>query len=215
MNIAAYERNIQTKGFYVEEFSEPISLVDLVSEVGRPVLQDHAGTVVWDIRPLVADKVARSLTMEPFPLHTDASFEAPPPRYVAMYVVREDRWGGGITALADTQKMSVPAWVEKALSGEVPLYVPAEFWKGEDVVRLPLRIENGWRYRREVVEEVQCTRNQREALDYFDAESKRVSKSLTLLRHSVIFMDNHRMLHGRTRVHDPERRLQRVRYDVL
>lgn len=52
---------------------------------------------VWDVRPLAnwTAKDARSHTSLAFEVHTDASFEMMPPRFVAMSVIRADNLGGG------------------------------------------------------------------------------------------------------------------------
>ena len=47
---------------------------------------------------------ARSLTDQAFALHTDCSFEDPPPRYFALLAVRADREGGGRSLFLDSRE---------------------------------------------------------------------------------------------------------------
>lgn len=58
---------------------------------------------VWDIRPVQkwTPEHARSHTTRPFEIHTDASFEKEPPRFVAMSVIHADRRGGGLFSVSN------------------------------------------------------------------------------------------------------------------
>ncbi|KAJ3017429.1 UNVERIFIED_CONTAM: hypothetical protein HDU68_011692, partial [Siphonaria sp. JEL0065] len=112
---------------------------------GRP--RQHNGKAsdfVWDIS--VQSKVslengqqacqsqhpplARSQTDEEFDVHTDSSFEDPPPRCVVLAVLRGDRRGGGLSSFASVQKVlatlkaSIVAVLRRTL---VRWTVPPEF----------------------------------------------------------------------------------------
>lgn len=191
----------------------------IVGQLGTPEKHDRFGRIVWDIR-YNASAAARggtaSLTMEPLPFHTDGAFQNPSPRFLAQYVVREDRFGGGETLLVDA------ASVLRRLSAETlgllrsqqfRFRAPVEYATGAAYHDAPILSGDGLlRYRRAIIDEAMGDDTKR-VLDQFDAAIAAVEPMrLQLCSGDVLVLDNARFLHARTKVLDPERHLLRIRF---
>jgi alpha-ketoglutarate-dependent taurine dioxygenase len=199
---------------------DPLSedLQGFVSEIGMPHQHNERGTVLWDVRPCSeSPEAARSHTALPFPMHTDCSFEDPTPRYLALQVVRADSRGGGLSLFARVKdvldKLSLAD--QEVLKGDFTFKIPAEFHKGVNRRRLPILANDSFRYRREIL--LDCTRVQEEVLDKMEEAltAPGIVFRCRLERGTVLLLDNHRYLHGRTTILDPERHLRRVRFQPL
>jgi hypothetical protein len=97
----------------------------------RPTVDDNDDGL--DQRGDATPPPARSHTADEFPLHTDCSFEEPPPRYITLFVMREDENQGGYSTFVDTQLL-MKYLSRKALatlhSSIFTVRVPPEFFKG-------------------------------------------------------------------------------------
>lgn len=130
---------------------------------------------IWDVRPqrVLQPGTARSHTADEFPMHTDCSFEDPPPRYVALYVVREDCTGSGLSTLIDAtilQRCLSRRTLRILHTTEFDIVVPREFYKGRDTIRgRILSADKLWRYRSDTIVRATCTPDQIRALDELDA----------------------------------------------
>jgi alpha-ketoglutarate-dependent taurine dioxygenase len=191
----------------------------VVAELGTADPHHTGGKDMWDIRyrPAAGGGCTRSLTLQSFPYHTDGSFEEPPPRYIALYVVREDRFGGGATLLLEVAAVlpHVSAGARQTLrSTRFRFRVPAEFDKGVPYCDAPILFGDGLlRYRREIIDESDCGRAQVAALDELDAAIAATEPArLSLPSGTLLLLDNARFLHARTEVRDPERHLLRMRF---
>lgn len=194
------------------------NLLELVESIGTPHSHDSKDSFLWDIKVTnTQDTLARSLTSEPFTLHTDCSFEDPPPQYFALYVVQEDRQGGGETLLLDMKDVLklIPKSIEEVLRTPYATRAPDEFYKGKPLTYLPILFgESSMRYRPECLDKEQCSQEQLRALAKFEKIiAAQPVQILNLPNNTLIFVDNYRFVHGRTKVLDPERRLQRVRFN--
>jgi alpha-ketoglutarate-dependent taurine dioxygenase len=199
--------------------AEGHELRKIVGQLGNAEQHDRLGRVVWHIRydaTAAARGATASLTMEPLPLHTDGAFEEPPPRYLAQYVVREDRFGGGETLLVEV------AAILRRLSAETlnvlrstrfRFCAPAEYDKGVPFRDAPILFGEGlMRYRRKIIDEELCP-EATWALDELDAAIRAVEPQRLWLRSgAILLLDNARFLHARTEVRDPERHLLRMRF---
>ena len=137
-----------------------------------------------------------------------------------MYVVREDRKGGGQSALVDTVAL------ERNLSRntlhvlsttDFNMRVPVEFQKGSagDLLRGKVMYSEGlWRYRSDIIVRESCTSAQLETLRELDSllGNPHVVLWMHLPQDSMLILDNARWMHGRSAVSDPERWLKRVRF---
>ncbi|KAK6859079.1 taurine catabolism dioxygenase [Apiospora arundinis] len=193
----------------------------------------------WDIRPSTATfqsaiYQARSETMDPFPWHTDCSYEEQPPRYFALQVIRPDRCGGGTFSLLDVRRLSRTLSTTTKAALRRPDYqitTPPEFIK--DPMRQSLVgsiLEAGesglsdyalMRYRGDLVTPLseEGARALKELKDILRNESLISTMALSLssakmAEGSILLVDNRRWLHSRTDIHDPMRHLRRVRWDA-
>lgn len=192
----------------------------------------------WDVRPnstvfQTANHQARSETMEEFPWHTDCSYEELPPRYFALHVLQEDRFGGGTLSAMNTRRLSMslsPSTRASLMRPEYSITIPPEFIKDsrkQNIVgSLMAADEQGQpsmlRFRRDLVSAL--TERASKALHELDAavqDSKAQSQSMVHLTAkdfpagTIILMDNRRWLHARHSIKDPKRHLRRVRWDAV
>jgi hypothetical protein len=152
----------------------------------------------------------------------DCSFEDPPPRYMCLYVLQQDRMGGGHSSLVDAEVL-VRYLSRKALrvltAAEFDMRVPAEFQKGGDkVIRGRLIFGSGlWRYRSDIIIKDRCTEGELAALAELDGllRNPHLVLSTDLPQDSILVLDNSRWLHGRSAIFDQSRWLKRVRYHPL
>lgn len=191
----------------------------IVAQLGTAEQHDQFGRIVWDIRfnATAAQRGATaSLTMEPLPFHTDGAFQNPSPRFLAQYVVREDRFGGGETLLVDAasvlRRLSAET-LDRLRSQQFRFWAPAEYVTGAPYHDAPILFGDGLlRYRRAIIDEA-FGENTKLLLDQFDAALAAVEPMrLQLCSGDALILDNARFLHGRSKVLDPERHLLRIRF---
>lgn len=201
--------------------NEGIVFQKLVHSVGQPDGHDKNGRIVWDVKydPSVnQNTAARSLTMSEFPMHTDACFDEPPPKYVGLYVIRQDQLGGGQSRFIDGHRLLARISQRSLVTLQESLFsvrVPNEFFKGKRFVEVRLVDKQGnFRYRNEIIVKSECSSAQLDALDELEsliAEPALVD-TFTLPTGSMILFDNGRYLHARSDVKDRERHLLRMRF---
>jgi len=197
------------------------ALPKIVNALGVAVDHNSAGSHLWDIRPQEDEAAcARSHTKEPFALHTDSSFEDPPPRYIALYVIRADRFGGGRSLLSDVRELLAQVSAEVCQTLRESLFrfrVPPEFTKkGASHVNVPIVMgDRMMRYRREIIDEDYCSPRQRRVLDTLDEVLAQdgLVEQIMLPDDTLCIIDNWTTLHGRTAVRDEARHLQRIRFN--
>lgn len=182
---------------------------------------------VWDVRPKVGwNKTdARSHTSLPFQVHTDASFDRNPPRFVALAVVSADRNGGGLLSVGRISE-AVDMLSEKQARAlqeiHVRWIVPPEFKKtGEtDVFGPVLMSRDRGRFRRDQLSTEHLDEGERILFEssfsaFCNAIEKVCAQGQMLVPERTVFIcDNHRFAHARNMVTDPDRHLLRVRFDL-
>jgi alpha-ketoglutarate-dependent taurine dioxygenase len=193
----------------------------IVEHIGKIDTHDLQGTAIWDVkydRNVDPEKGTRSLTVREFSLHTDASFELHPPQYVALYVVAEDRLGGGVSQFVDGQKLL------QHLDGEAisilqresfKFKVPPEFMKHHHFLEAAIIDERGnFRYRQEVILLDNCSPEELQAIAMLESllQNPNFIQSILLKTGTIVIFDNGRFLHGRTKVKDKNRHLKRIRF---
>lgn len=191
----------------------------IVEQLGKAEQHDRLGRTVWHIRydaAAAARGATASLTLEPLPFHTDGAFEDPSPRYLAQYVVREDRFGGGETLLVEVAAVlrRLPAKTLDILrSASFRFHAPAEYAKGAGFRDASILFGDGlMRYRRVIIDS-DLDEEAKSALDELDAAICSVEPlHLRLRSGEILLLDNARFLHARTEVLDPERHLLRMRF---
>ena len=215
-----YTHAMSETGVFVAQFSKPIDILKVIQKIGKPHSHNGDGAYVWDIKPIpgkTSATVARSQTNEEFVFHTDCSFEFPPPTYVALYVIQEDRLGGGITQLVkfeDVERL-LPGNTVQILRTLYKVKIPKEFFKGQEYIEASIIYGNHQiSFRRDCIVNSECTSEQLKALDVLEEiiQRKELSRNLLLKNGSVLFLDNTRYLHARTAILDDSRHLQRIRY---
>lgn len=226
------KRKIKEQGFCILSRGEQnIScdrwLLHVARQVGQPIGHGERGPLVWPITPVGGPATTYSQHNQEADLHTDGQFLLQPPEVIGMICDHQATCGGGATLLLDA--FDVLAEISESghqdlidyFSNPVPFRVPEAFAEATShkVVWAPVFAERTIRYRYDTL-----LRAAREALD--DDQRRVVESRLellnamiqqsrqrraTLLRHGeIIFVDNRRMLHGRTGFSDLRRSLWRV-----
>lgn len=204
---------------------------------GLPLTHSSHRGWFWDIKPSQSEfqcpgHQARSETTLNFPWHTDCSYESSPPRFFALQVLQEDRYGGGVLSLlrVDNLLKRLSRDSKKALSkAEFCITVPPEFEKtgqgSSHIIGSLLAPQMGsrlpdLRFRDDIV--TPLTSEAEQALKQFQAalHSPQTQDEVidirpdSLPRNSMVIVDNRRWLHSRGNVTDPARHLKRVRWDA-
>lgn len=200
---------------------EGSDLQRIVGQLGTAEEHDRLGQVIWNIRydaAAAARGATASLTLEPLPFHTDGAFEHLSPRYLAQYVVREDRFGGGETllvAVASVLSRLTRKTLDILRSTDFRFHAPAEYAKHTAYRDAPILFGDGLiRYRRAIIDE-HLDDEATAALDELDLAISAVEPlRLRLRAGDILLLDNARFLHARTEVFDPERHLLRMRFSI-
>lgn len=202
-------------------------LKKIVEHIGYVSAHDEQGKMQWDVKydsNADPETAARSLTTREFPLHTDASFEEPPPRYVGLFVVQEDSLGGGQTQLLDIRKL-LPLLSSTARvvlqESQFRFRVPAEFRRERPFIEGPILSLAGdgevtIRYRHEVLDLEHADQAQIDAISELDGliNLPEFVDQIFLQTGTVLLLDNGRFLHARTVVKDKMRHLVRMRFQM-
>ncbi|MFA7335280.1 MAG: TauD/TfdA family dioxygenase [Candidatus Obscuribacterales bacterium] len=203
------------------------ALKKIVEHIGYVSAHDEQGKMQWDVKydsNVDPETAARSLTTREFPLHTDASFEEPPPRYVGLFVVQEDSLGGGQTQLLDVRKI-LPLLSSTARvvlqESQFRFRVPAEFRRERPFIEGPILSLAGdgevtIRYRHEVLDLEHADQAQIDAISELDGliNLPEFVDQIFLQTGTVLLFDNGRFLHARTVVKDKMRHLVRMRFQM-
>jgi hypothetical protein len=140
---------------------------------------------------------------------------------MCLYVVQEDRCGGGHSLLLDTEVLTrylSRSALQILTTTEFIMNVPEEFKKGQETIKGKLIWDGGlWRYRSDLIIRETCTPPELAALEELDEllSNPHLLLSTDLPRDSVLVLDNSRWMHGRTVIHDRQRWLKRIRYHPL
>ncbi|KAL7893126.1 hypothetical protein HDV63DRAFT_415679 [Trichoderma sp. SZMC 28014] len=247
-HIGSVHRNLQKYGILKIDlgFPDPDSeyLRALVQSLHQyhghqlPISHSASRGWFWDVRPnstvfQTANHQARSETMEEFPWHTDCSYEDLPPRYFALHVLQEDRFGGGTLSAMNTQQLGLslsPSTRMSLMRQEYSIRIPPEFIKDsrkQNIIgSLMAADEQGQhstlRFRRDLV--TALTERAAKALQELEAAVQDANAQSQFTVHltakdfpagSIILMDNRRWLHARHSIKDPKRHLRRVRWDAI
>lgn len=203
------------------------ALKKIVQHIGYASAHDEQGKMQWDVKydcNVDSETAARSLTTREFPLHTDASFEEPPPRYVGLFVVQEDSLGGGQTQLLDIRKV-LPLLSSTARvvlqERQFKFWVPAEFRRERPFIEGPILSlaadgEVTIRYRHEVLDLEHADQAQIAAISELEGliNLPELVDQIFLQTGTVLLFDNGRFLHARTVVKDKMRHLVRMRFQM-
>ena len=195
----------------------------LVSSLIGGSAREHVGnreSTVWDIQvteSIEKTAIARSHTNKEFTMHTDASWEDPPPQAIALNVKKADRLGGGYFIAVPCEEIlnKLPKQARKEVYKAVAsIPIPPEFQSAQEpmVTRdLPIMMaKNRIRYREDLLDVPIMNEFAKEASKYL----KDRSYYRLIPEKYVIITDNHRFLHARTKILDKRRHLQRIRFNL-
>jgi len=194
-------------------------LTDLPKVLGAELIShDDQGTIIWSITPSGVD-AARSHGSQEFDMHTDASFDAVPPRYVAMEVMHHDRFGGGIQSYIPLGQLSLGLSLKErvALATDYIWDIPTEFKSDQAEAVLPILFDHtdgvGIRFRADCIQDDNLNSKQAAALRGLNhAIARAQSTQHTIHTGEQLIVDNWRTLHARSPVLDKKRHIKRVRF---
>ena len=230
-----YETALLKYGFALLQLnfddSESIFFSALVNQLGTPKAHSSKkDDFLWHIKPSIENGLARSHSKNVFEMHTDASFEHIPPRYIGMQVIREDKCGGGyslLLSLNDILNELNEKEIHMLRGASFKFKIPLEFYKGgskftygsilslkrDKLNHLLCRYRNDLILNRdEIGQEIKNALNKFEKL--INLKEAKDIKYHFLKENSIILLDNCRFLHGRTKVNDPNRHLVRMRFQT-
>jgi alpha-ketoglutarate-dependent taurine dioxygenase len=221
-DIAAIRRLVDSQGYaYLTEIPDGFEYLAELSKLGTPI--PHQGDeLVKEIKPdpRAADETYSTSNMKMLPPHTEW-YEASgvPPRYVAIWCVREARGEGGETAIADGYSFlrGFSAQDQRLLqerqyewygvsngSGGPPAATPHHSILEPHPDGLIMRYSVQLLQR--VKDDSLVSHYIAGGASFFEAECIPIS----IARNSVLLWDNWRMMHARRAFNDPERHLRRV-----
>lgn len=203
---------------------------------GLPITHSASRGWFWDVRPDLTtiqsqNHQARSETMQEFPWHTDCSYEESPPRFFALQVIQPDRRGGGTLSVMNVERLShlLSATATAALlKPHFRITIPPEFIKIDTqryiIGSIMAASESGRpgmvRFREDIVtplsdEAAKGLEELKQCLRGLDMQENALHLTPEHMpRGSIVLMDNHRWLHARNAVRDPERHLRRIRWNA-
>lgn len=207
--------------------------------MGSPTLTDQVDRkVVWDIRALgdgMQEGHVPTFSEHSYEasLHTDTQYYEAPERFMLLYFNQPAKCGGGVSFCRDVScietemsKTEQGRWALDVLQREeLPFRIPMTFTKdgsqdAEEVTFARIFAEKPHiRYRTDTLERgfelhPECeTPEIRRALDIFTEELLRPEPMITafLERDSLLALNNHECLHGRSEFSDQDRHAFRIR----
>jgi len=233
-NVKEYQKVLLQDGFLIIELQYPdrdaIFLQQMIEKLGiMNPHNDDLSSFLWDVtcsgdnntsKSQNSIEKARSQTSNEFNLHTDCSFEDPPPRFMGLYVVEEDCFGGGYSLILHIDSL-LSRLSEETISTlkntKFRFKVPKEFFKGVQYIEAPIIQPNGtFRYRDECVDISEHTNQQQTALQELEAllRDPSLRKSFFMKKGTIWILDNGKFFHGRTEILDKRRHLKRIRFNL-
>lgn len=223
-NLETEFSDFQSAKYFFTELSSYIGT--LVSH--NPGKQDF----VWEIKPKISKSVIKTFSEhnQPAPLHTDSQYRNQPEKYMALLVFKQANCGGGYTQLLDFRKVLLELrsnilgkQIVKFFSKEkFPIAVPSVFQEEKGVNYIYSRLISNVplvRYRYDTLKTGLSLINHSYVESFYEnldilnnfLQNSPFCSSFLLLNNEVIFVDNHRFLHGRTAFIDTDRLLFRIR----
>lgn len=211
-------RDVERDGFVIIENVEPSedSILRYARWLGSPELdipEKLSGPPVMHLRydSAKAGEASREayFTAGAFPLHTDLSYVTRPPRFLLMLCAEPDPAGGGESLVADIRlawqmlsEQDQAVLSERCFSFENAPNTGAGVCRNQPVYER--RGTGGiWRFRTDTLV---FPRSAATAVDNLTAALERVTKTIPMLRGSLMILDNHRFAHGRKSFRAPSPR---------
>jgi alpha-ketoglutarate-dependent taurine dioxygenase len=208
-------------------------LVEICSSIGILIPHNFGKKdFVWEIKSKPSNSSLKTFSEhnEQAPLHTDSQYRNHPERYVALLTLHQATCGGGHTELVDFREILQD--LAKTASGDkviqfmtherFPIAIPTIFQEHlrSQYISQPLISKNPLiRYRYDTLKaglsflEMNRVKPYQENLDYLDDFIQSSSHCFRFLSlpNEIVFIDNHRFLHGRSLFTDLDRLLLRIR----
>jgi len=201
-------------GFTDGDVIDQGALRELCRTIGRPSSRD-GDRVVWPVRPVTtAPGATFSMRSGAAALHTDAAYRSDPEPWVVLFCVRPAADGGLSTLLTLADLMAgLPAEIERALRQPIWRWQPPEVFGGQVTEpRTVLGPDGDIRWRYDTLEP--DAEPQAAAARFHEhLTAHPLTRAFQPPVDSMLVVDNHRTLHGRTAFTDPGRLLLRVRLD--
>jgi alpha-ketoglutarate-dependent taurine dioxygenase len=209
------------------------AFVDLCAKIGRPVPHDNTGTLVWDIKPKpIPDSFHPTFSEhnDGAGMHTDSQYRIDPEAFFGLLCIKRATCGGGQSQLLSLKDLkatlSFNAGGRQALkllsTVKIPFLVPSIFRNSSEKHEYVLgKVFEGddIRFRIDTVER---------AFEFFpDLVNEKIREAFLIVKEAVfnspakfqfdlqdndiLFVNNRRMLHGRTAFADLGRHLLRIR----
>jgi alpha-ketoglutarate-dependent taurine dioxygenase len=189
------------RGIEADSADEILRLGQMLGTIDVGIDEELLGPAIMHLR-YSAEKARKNhmpayFTSDFFPLHTDASYVANPPRFMLLHCVHPDPGGGGINLLADCDKAlaSLTERERGTIFRQVFNFLyPPNCPEGQS--RAYAIYESGmWRYKHSSMSFPQKFADDVERFNQALIDN---SISLLLERGDLLILDNHRIVHGRT-----------------
>ncbi len=220
----------------LEKLSLPLAQLTAIavsSFFGHPTKPSPRSPVIaWPIDYTAEDGtpgLTFSQTNAEATMHTDTQYFSEPEPYFGLFCIKPAKDGGGMSQVIDSRiVLNNLAEVDgedllTELARPFPFRVPAIFTKDPhnqllEITWAPIVSSNGIRYRKDTlvdalsVDGISVPDTQLSALEIFEEALTRAPvTNYNLGAGDVLFVNNHRLLHGRTAFQDPDRLMLRVR----
>lgn len=214
-------------------------IIAMTQLMGTPTSTDRSGnTYAW---PVKAEKNPKHLNLtfsqhqKKAPLHTDSQYIPSPEQAFGLWCIQPAKDGDGRSFLLNGS--DIIEAISKHPQGSTildclfyekfPFRTPTAFTDTlrddvPEVIYKPILLPQGTiRYRLETIlkgvasSDVSLTQTQKKSLEFFERLIHNPShlQSFHLQAGEVVFVNNHRVLHGRSAFSDPDRELIRVRFN--
>ena len=163
---------------------------------GPPVMH-----VRYDPGKAAGTKAPAYFTSTAFPLHTDMSYVANPPRYVLMLCLAADAGGGGDSVVSDFAKawdLLSSAHRAELAAAQFSFKRPPNTPEG-DAGGLPVaHVTPEWSMWRFRLDSMTAPERAWEAVNAFNETLHQLAETFVLAPGDLLIVDNHRMAHGRS-----------------
>ena len=195
-------QTIEDRGFVIiqgVDLQDPDqSLTDVVSSFATSTSY-FGQPLIMDIKPKPGYQPVSSGGTAWFELHTDLTFHPNPPRYIAMLCIRNDDAGGGTPIIGDAVQSleEIDEDAREMLRTHAVEFPCPKHVDGPPVIGAIVTQSNSQtriRYRYDLTEHAP------EAVRKFYDRLRINAKEMEISPGTVMIIDNHRMLHGRTEI---------------
>ena len=207
--------------------------LSLAAHLGQFTVHSNSQNVIWDITPrscIGNRKLTFSELNSEAPLHIDSAFRSQPEKYFGLFALQSAQQGGDSIMIKSEELIQflnssfLGKQCLKILQKEFPFEVPPAFIGANksNMILAPIVADNPLiRFRLDTIEAglklypELATKDRLWALEYFNNVLRVYPNKFQFKLGSgnIIFINNHKVLHGRTAFVGSDRLLLRVRID--